>query len=326
MNPSRWQKVRDVFDKARRREPPGMDSLLAALWGGAEESAEEIKEQLHTGTPPAFQAGDSVAGYRMIRKLGEGGFGQVFAAAREDNTAVFAIKIIGGHALFETADRKRFLREARLTGKLQHPNIVRVLEVIEQEHLAAIVMELVDGQPLTAHIPPGGMDFSLIERTATGICSALAAAHSQGIVHRDLKPANVMIDNTGLTRVLDFGAAKELYRDPENEVTAASTARGLVIGTPVYMSPEQVRGERVTVQSDIFSFGSLLYEMITGRAPFKRKSTLATMSAILREEPAPVARGDVPQHLLHVVEQCLVKDVAKRLANIDEARVRLAGI
>ena len=276
--------------------------------------------------------GTEIAGYRIVSKIGEGGVAQVFDAVRtaggtgSDRVALKVFRVPhrdGGGVQVDL--RHRFLRETRLTRELRHPHIARVLDVVDEPGHSAIVMELVEGKPLSAIIPAGGMPIQTAVWAGIKICSALGAAHARGIIHRDLKPANVMIDNSGSVKVLDFGAAKQLMSKSQSGAENTSTAQGMVIGTPAYMSPEQVRGERVGPGTDIFSFGSLIYEMLTGVSPFKRKSMLATMSAILREPVRPLRglRIEISEGLEAVVSRCLAKDTAARFESILAAGLAL---
>ena len=334
MTPGRWRQVRDVLDRAIDLDQSARDEFLTAACRADPELRREVESLLassarsNTGLDSPLlpvesmvdltvQPASLVAGHRIVAKLGEGGVAQVFEAISPGDGQRVALKIMRRDSYIDAGLRHRFLREARLARQLVHPNIVRVLEVIDDAEICAISMELVDGLPLSHHIPKSGMPIDRALRVALDICGALAEAHSRGIVHRDLKPENVMIDRAGSARVLDFGAAKQLLRENRNNGASSSTAAGIVIGTPVYMSPEQVRGDKVDFRSDIFSFGSLLYAMLAGRAPFKRRSMLATMSAVLREAVCPIqdVRRDVPQAVSLVLEKCLSKEPSKRFEN-----------
>ncbi len=274
MTPERWQQVRELLDLALALDPARVDSFLVAACSGDEDLATEIKSLIaaarRQGTaldkaalaPHAVAIGPEsiVAGYRIVSKLGEGGVAQVFDALSPVDGSRVALKLIrqsnpAGGGL-ELDLRRRFLRETRFAKQLRHPNIVQVIEVIDESEVSAIVMELVEGSPLSSHIVQGGMPVAAALRAGTEVCAGLAAAHAVGIIHRDLKPANVMMDGDGTAKVLDFGAAKQLFRDTVGASENTSTARGMVIGTPTYMSPEQVRGERVDHRSDIFPSGA----------------------------------------------------------------------
>ncbi len=180
-------------------------------------------------------------------------------------------------------DRKcRFVREARAASALNHPNIVAIHDFRSDAGLDYLVMEYVPGKPLDRMIPRDGLKFNEAFGYAVQIADALSCAHAAGIIHRDLKPANVVITESGAAKVLDFGLAK-LTAAPD---LSTKTGNGMILGTVAYMSPEQATGAEVDARSDIFSFGSLLYEMITGRRPFQRDSTAKTLTAIVNSEPA----------------------------------------
>ena len=345
MSPERSQQVRELFDLTLALNPSGLQSFLAVACGSDTELCAEVESMVAkareaaasvdrsaAGADCGILPGTEIAGYRIVAKIGEGGVAQVFEAVRTiEGTALerIALKVFrlgpqdGGGVQVDL--RRRFLRETRLTKELRHPHIARVLEVIDVPGLSAIVMELIDGQPLSAIIPGGGMPIPIAVRAGIEVCGALGSAHARGIIHRDLKPANVMIDKSGSVKVLDFGAAKQLVRASQTGADNTSTAQGMVIGTPAYMSPEQVRGERVGPSTDVFSFGSLMYEMLTGISPFKRKSMLATMSAILREPVRPLRgmRAEISTELAEVVNWCLAKDPTERFGSIVEAGMAL---
>jgi TolB-like protein/Flp pilus assembly protein TadD len=217
------------------------------------------------------------------------------------------------------ADRlERFRREAKALAALDHPGIVTVHSVEEADGVHFLTMQLIEGQALDSAIPEGGLPVPRVLGIAHALADALAAAHDKGIVHRDLKPANVMITTDGRVKVLDFGLAKELREADPMDVTLASsphTEIGVVMGTPAYMSPEQVVGGALDHRTDIFSLGVLLYEMVTGRRPFQGRSSAETTSAILRDTPAAVTdvRADVPGDLARIIRRCLEKDPRHRI-------------
>src|ERR1017187_701385 len=197
-----------------------------------------------------------------------------------------------------------------------------------------IVMELVDGKPLNELIPRKGMRLTEALRIAAQVADALTAAHAASIVHRDLKPANIMVDAHGRTKVLDFGSAKlsapaaAAGADEATHSLAVEqpvSEEGVILGTVPYMSPEQVEGKPVDARSDIFSFGAVLYEMITGQRAFRGESKISTLSAILKEEPEPVSsvRKEIPHELERIITQCLRKDPERRFQHMDDVRVAL---
>ena len=262
--------------------------------------------------------GRSLGHYRVLAKLGEGGMGEVYRATDTKLGRDVALKVLPS-GMAANADRlERFRREAKALAALDHPGIVTVFSVEEADGVHFLTMQLIEGQALDSAIPEGGMPVERILEIATALADALAAAHDKGIVHRDLKPANVMITTDGRVKVLDFGLAKELREADPMDVTLASsphTEIGVVMGTPAYMSPEQVVGGALDHRTDLFSLGVLLYEMVTGQRPFQGRSSAETSSAILRDTPAAVTevRADVPGDLARIIRRCLEKDPRRRI-------------
>ena len=234
--------------------------------------------------------------------------GEVYLALDTRLGRKVAIKILPAHLSSDADRHERFEREAKSIARLQHPNICVVHDIGSQDGVDFIVMEHIAGQTLGKLIPPGGLAIDLTISYAIQIADALARAHAAGIVHRDLKPANIMVDETGLVKVLDFGLAKLSSETPAtaDEATAMMTTPGLIMGTPAWMSPEQARGEEVDGRSDLFSFGVILYQMATGAAPFRGESPAVILGAILHSAPAP-APG-VPAELQRVIDKALQKD------------------
>ena len=262
--------------------------------------------------------GRTLAHYRITAAIGAGGMGEVYRATDTKLGRDVALKVLPP-AMAASADRlERFRREAKALAALDHPGIVTVFSVEEAEGVHFLTMQLIEGQALDSAIPEGGLPVDRILDIASALADALAAAHDKGIVHRDLKPANVMITSDGRVKVLDFGLAKELREADPMDVTLTSsphTEVGVVMGTPAYMSPEQVVGGAIDHRTDIFSLGVLLYEMVTGRRPFQGRSSAETTSAILRDTPAAVTdvRADVPGDLARIIRRCLEKDPRHRI-------------
>jgi eukaryotic-like serine/threonine-protein kinase len=250
--------------------------------------------------------------YEVLSPLGAGGMGEVFRAwdyRLQREVAVKVVKNPGGDPEWQ----QRFLQEARAVGGLNHPNILTVHEVGVDGATPYIVTELIEGDPLRSLLKSGALPLKKALAFAVQILDGLAAAHSAGIVHRDLKPANIMITKAGLVKLLDFGLAKRISTvSGPKELTEP----GLIIGTATYMSPEQARGEAVDIRSDQFSFGLVLYEMLTGAAAFDRGSAVNTLAAILNEEcPSIAAANRIPGPVAWVVERCLMKDRDCRYAS-----------
>jgi serine/threonine protein kinase len=240
--------------------------------------------------------------------------GDVYRATDTKLGRDVALKVLPAEMARDPRRLMRFQREARAVAALNHPHIVTIFSVEEAEGIHFLTMELVEGQPLDRLIPEGGLPVDRIVDIASALAAALAAAHEKGIVHRDLKPANVMVTNDGRVKVLDFGLAKETRAVGSGDTTL-TTEPGVVMGTPAYMSPEQVAGNMLDSRTDIFSLGIVLYEMATGRRPFEGRSSAELATAILRDNPRPVedVRADLPADLARVVRRCIEKDPHRRV-------------
>jgi len=243
--------------------------------------------------------------------LGEGGMGAVYRAQDTRLGRDVAIKVLTAVTLSDQEKLQRFEQEARTTGMLNHPNLLTVYDVGNHDGTPYLVTELLEGETLRDRLNRGALTPRKATEIASQIANGLAAAHEKGIVHRDLKPENIFGTRDGRIKILDFGIAK-LTRAGADGPTfqMAATEPGMVLGTVGYMSPEQVRGETVDQRSDIFAFGAILYEMLTGSRAFKRNSSIETLSAILKEEPPELAdvAPNVPQSLDRLVRRCLEKD------------------
>jgi eukaryotic-like serine/threonine-protein kinase len=263
------------------------------------------------------QPGTRLGHYEIVSALGAGGMGVVYRAIDERLNRTVAIKVISADMVADPSRKQRFIREARAASALSHPNIVTIHDVDEVEGLDYLVMELVSGQTLDRVIPHDGLPIARALEWAEQIASALDAAHAAGIVHRDIKPANIMIGESGQVKVLDFGLAKRLDRVLADGATTAAVSfasESGPVGTFAYMSPEQAQGLPIDGRTDIFSFGAMLHEMLTGRPAFAGTSGVGILTAILRDNPAPVEtlRKDVTGDLGRLVQACLSKDRAHR--------------
>jgi serine/threonine protein kinase len=265
-------------------------------------------------------------------KLGEGGMGVVYKARDTRLNRLVAIKVLPSDKTADPARRARFFQEAQTASAMNHPNIVTIYEIDRDADCDFIVMELVPGRTLDAVIGHG-LKLGDTLKFAIQTADALTAAHRAGIVHRDLKPGNVMVTDSGTVKVLDFGLAKltdgAVSADDETRTlnTAAPplTERGAIVGTVAYMSPEQAEGEAVDARSDIFSFGSLLYEMVTGRRAFHGNTKMSTLSAILRDDPKPLNQSgaQTPRDLEKIIVRCLRKDPARRFQHMGDIKIAL---
>jgi Tol biopolymer transport system component len=248
-----------------------------------------------------------------------------------------ALKVLPSALVNDPERKRRFLQEAKAASSLNHPNIITVHDIVADEGVDFIVMEYVAGQTLAELLARKRLALDDALKYAVQIASALAAAHGAGVVHRDLKPGNIMVDGQGIVKVVDFGLAKLAARKVVGElsdtqttqtVTAVGTEEGTILGTVAYMSPEQAEGKPVDGRSDIFSFGALLYELLTRRRAFQGDSSLAILTAILREGPKPassVARG-IPPELDRIVERCLRKDPERRFQSAADLKVMLEDL
>src|SRR5271167_4243009 len=266
----------------------------------------------------ALSSGTKLGPYEIHSLLGAGGMGEVYRARDTRLGRDVAIKVLP-EALANDADRlRRFEQEARTIAALNHPNILGIHDVGAHNGAPFLVTECLEGQTLREKLKSGPLPVRLASEYALGIAQGLAAAHEKGIVHRDLKPENVFVTRDGRVKVLDFGLAK-LVRAEENHETAV-TLPGMVMGTVGYMSPEQVRGEPSDARSDIFSFGAVLYEMLTGNRAFKRNTSAETMTAILREEPPELNNTgwQGPLGLQRILARCLEKNVERRFQSASD--------
>jgi TolB-like protein/cytochrome c-type biogenesis protein CcmH/NrfG len=244
--------------------------------------------------------------------------GEVYRATDTKLGRDVALKVLPPDVARDPERLARFQREARAIAALNHPHIVTIFSVEETDGLHFLTMELVEGQSLDRLISAAGLPVDQIVDIASALADALAAAHEKGIVHRDLKPANVMVTNEGRVKVLDFGLAKDIRADSSSDATLTSaghTQAGIVMGTPAYMSPEQVAGRPLDHRTDIFSLGIILYEMATGRRPFEGTSSAELASAILRDTPAAITttRADLSADLSRIIRRCLEKDPRHRV-------------
>ncbi|HXK04496.1 MAG TPA: protein kinase [Verrucomicrobiae bacterium] len=278
--------------------------------------------------------GSRLGQYEILAPIGAGGMGEVWKALDTRLDRQVAIKLLLAKATANTDSRRRFIQEAKTASALNHPNIVTIYEIDNIDGVEFIAMEYVRGKTLNQRIHHRGMRAGDAIRYAIQIADALAAAHAVGIVHRDIKPANIMVaDATDSVKVLDFGLAKlaDPAQSSDQAVTQtigsdlAATAPGEVFGTVAYMSPEQAEGKKVDARSDIFSFGSVLYEMVTGRQAFLGESKMSILAAVLREEPTPMRElaHDIPPELEEIIGLCLRKDLDKRFQTMTDVRILL---
>jgi Tol biopolymer transport system component len=272
----------------------------------------------------ALSSGTKLGPYEIQSPLGAGGMGEVYRARDTRLGRDVAIKVLP-EALANDADRlRRFEQEARTIAALNHPNILGIHDIGAHDGAPFLVSEFLEGQTLREKLESGPLPVRRAIEYALGIAQGLAAAHEKGIVHRDLKPENVFVTRDGRVKVLDFGLAKLVRPEESREtvvtLTSPATLPGMVMGTVGYMSPEQVRGEPIDARSDIFGFGAVLYEMLTGKRAFKRETSAETMAAILREEPPELndAGWQGPLALQRILVRCLEKNVDRRFQSASD--------
>jgi serine/threonine-protein kinase len=279
--------------------------------------------------------GRRLSHFEITDRLGAGGMGEVYLARDTRLERKVALKVLPEVVADDPERLGRLVREARALAALDHPNIVTVFSVDEADGVHFLTMAYVEGRTLEALIPPQGMEIEQLLGYAIPLADALCAAHEQGIIHRDLKPANVMVDAGGRLRVLDFGLAKrDLAADAKlSQVTTrggaeAMTHEGAILGSYPYMSPEQAEGRPVDSRSDLFSLGTMLYEMACGRRPFAGDNGIAVITAILRDEPPPLTRRrpGLPRGLVDAIGTCLEKDPAQRYGSARELRSDLEAV
>jgi tRNA A-37 threonylcarbamoyl transferase component Bud32 len=271
-------------------------------------------------------SGDRIGGYEVVALLDQGGQGAVYRARDTTLSRDVALKVLARER-FDDRRRARFEREAQALALLNHPNIATLHGVEHTDDVAALVMELVEGESLAARLARGAIPVTEALALARQIADALEAAHEHGIVHRDLKPANVMIRPDGTVKVLDFGLAKPIADTGAGAAAATVTATGdgpAIVGTAAYMSPEQARGAEVDRRTDVWAFGCVLYEMLTGRRAFDGATASDAIVAVLSRDPDLAAlRAETPDGIRRLIRRCLEKDVRHRLRDIGDARLEI---
>jgi Tol biopolymer transport system component len=363
MTDERWRQVRKVFegaleqpssersafvssavagDESLRREveallaADGAETPLSERWPVASESAMaglRVPAEAFDGhgrPAPGLSVGSRVGSYDVVGPLGVGGMGEVYRARDARLGRDVAIKILPS-AFTANPDRlARFDREARVLASLNHPHIGGIYGIVEAGDSPALVLELVEGPTLAERIKAGPLGTGQSLTLGRQVADALSAAHDKGIVHRDLKPANIKVTPAGVVKVLDFGLAKpdadtatpELANSPT--ITLSGTHAGVILGTAAYMSPEQARGRPVDKRTDIWAFGCLLFEMLTGRKAFDRETASDTIAAILEREPDwSLLPRATPTHIRRLLQRCLEKDARRRLRDIGDACLEL---
>ncbi len=339
MDSQRWQQVDEIFQKAMDLTPESrpafldkacsgdpllrakVEAMLAADdrgWDLIEKPAFEVAAPLLADETPQMARGERIGRYEVDALIGRGGMGEVYLAKDESLNRRVALKLLPPDYTKYKDRMDRFQQEAQAASALNHPNILTIYEIGQVEGQQFIATEFVEGETLRDRMNRSPLILDEALDITTQVGSALAAAHQAGIVHRDIKPENIMIRPDGYVKLLDFGLAKLTDTDPR--VNNVDTTPGLVMGTVRYASPEQVRGLEVDQRSDIFSFGVVLYETITNHAPFEGETTGDLIAAILKENPAPLAKysPNVPEQLQLIITRTLGKDKAERYQTIQD--------
>jgi serine/threonine protein kinase/tetratricopeptide (TPR) repeat protein len=348
MKLERWSKIETIFHRALEVEESRRSSVTEELCAGDEELRREVESLLahHSDfasfiEKPAFaevvkanntRSGEAAAAprrdlkgtlvghYRILEEIGSGGMGQVFRALDTRLHRTVAIKVLPSTHVADPDRKRRFLHEARAASKLNHPNIVTLHDMASDGELDYLVMEYVAGKTLKELIRPEGLPISEAGGYAIQLAGALVVAHAAGLIHRDIKPANIMVTNDGQVKVLDFGLAKQLTPVGADTLVVGQTVPGMLMGTVSYMSPEQTRGEPLDARSDIFAFGSVLYEAVTGQLPFRASSLPSTMLEIALHDPPPPSRVQprVPLWFEQIILRCLQKHVGERYQSMTD--------
>ncbi len=343
--PKDWPRVADVFEGARALPADSRPAYLAERCGGDEALRQEVESLLAWDaraeslfeTPVLVRIDDAtvmrnlegqrIGPYQLASKIGAGGMGEVYKARDTRLERTVAIKVLTAHIADDPHARERFQREARAVAALNHPHICTLHDVGSQDPATGsgqpmdfLVMEYLDGETLAERLAKGPLPLDRALQYAIQIADALDKAHRQGITHRDLKPANVMLTTSG-TKLLDFGLAKlrpsvggVVGTSAAPNVSPSLTGRGTILGTVQYMAPEQLEGQPADARTDIFAFGVLVYEMLTGRRAFEGTSQASVISAILSSDPPPISvlQPLSPPALDRVVKKCLAKDPDER--------------
>lgn len=355
MKPQLWQRAEELFHAALKRPPEARRAFLDEVCGKDAELRRQVEMLLSKDAQAgsflekpaladvigAHMIGQSIAHYRIIEKLGQGGMGEVYRAHDNKLGRDVAIKTLPQEFSRDPERVARFQREARLLASLNHPNIAAIHGLEESGGISFLVLELVEGQTLAEYIAGQTSDFAKatsdkpalpgILKLALQIAEALEAAHEKGVIHRDLKPANIKVTPEGTVKVLDFGLAKAFAGEqPEvnlsNSPTLSNTAtqQGVILGTAAYMSPEQARGKPVDKRADIWAFGCVVYEMLTGHAVFSGNDVTDILASVIRAEPDwSRLPSNLHWRIKELLERCLEKEARNRYGSISDARVEI---
>ena len=315
-----------------RRE---VESLIAAYDVGngfLDRPAVTLAMKVISGNSAGSMTGKQIGPYKILDTLGKGGMGEVYLAEDSRLNRKVALKFLSGEFVSDNWAKRQLIKEAQAVAMLDHPNICPVYGVEEADDRSFIVMQYIEGQTLSELIRAESLGADQVLTLAQQIVSALAEAHAHGIIHRDIKPKNIMVTRGGQAKVLDFGLAKTIqqkkaFEDATESISQLSKA-GLLVGTVAYMSPEQLRGEKLDYRSDIFSLGTVLYEMACGENPYAHETNAEVISAIIRGEPESLRQvaTDCPKGLDRIVDRCLKKDRIERYQSATEMLIDLDNL
>jgi serine/threonine protein kinase len=339
MAPDRFARIESVYHAARARAPEERAAYLADACGTDEDLRREVESLLAQpgglltsvamNARPALASGTIIGTYRIVEQIGAGGMGEVYRARDMTLGRDVAIKVLPAAWLSDPDRRARFDREAKVLAALNHPGIGAIYGIAEGDGTRGLVLELVEGATLAERLRSGPLPLDTLLPIARQIADAVAAAHEKGIVHRDLKPANIKLPADGSVKVLDFGLAKELLPPPgagslEPTITGLQTSSGLVLGTAAYMSPEQARGQNVDARTDVWAFGCILYEMLTGRRAFGGPTASDTIAKLLERDPDwDALPASTPAGIRRLLVRCLDKDPKRRLHAVADVQFDL---
>lgn len=346
VTPERWQEAKKVLAGALERAPeersvyldkacaePALRREVESLIAAHEQADSNFMENPAVKSRP-LKSGVKLGPYRISAPIGAGGMGELYRARDTKLGRDVALKVLP-QAFARDADRMaRFQREAKVLASLNHPNIATIYGLEDSDTTHALVMEFVKGPTLADRIRQGPIPVGEALKIAKQICEALEYAHERGIIHRDLKPANVKVTTDDTVKVLDFGLAKALEGDiatidisTSPTISRLATLQGILLGTAAYMSPEQAKAKHVDRRADIWAFGCVLYEMLTGRRAFYGQATTETLAAVIKEEPDwSLLPAATPPHVRVLLRRCVQKDVRQRLQAIGEARIALEDV
>lgn len=342
MDPERWQQAKEIFDAVLKHGPDERVKVLAEACRGDVELQAEVGSLLDSFDESFLEEpgigevaelvihsnkrlaeGQQIEHYQVIRPIGSGGMGEVYLAQDAKLDRRVAIKVLPSSMSSDADANRRFAREARAAATLEHPNICPIYEIGESDGNCFIVMQYIEGETLAERLANERLAHNEVLDIAIQITDALDEAQAHGVIHRDIKPSNIIVNRKGIVKVLDFGLAKFVESKSEDETAKLLSTTGAVMGTVPYMSPEQVRGNKLDGRTDIFSLGVVLYEMLSGRQPFSRESNAEMISAILNDEPP---MSEIPEGFRAIIARAVTKKVENRYQTAGELLEQLKSL